>query len=425
MKITTLSDFFYLYQKSENFPKEKAKKTELILVFLTILLSGTLINISAPLQFGITLIILILSLVLLINKSKIDRLVIQNTLFLLLVIILIFFGKYFGSEVHSIVTYGSYITNILIALLILVYFSNKPESLTKSIYIVLYFIMLHALLSLLAWYVIGNFLTYVPIVKTYTFGYIFYYVYTDSDVLNAIRTVEFFGFPFFRGSGIFWEPGILQIYMNILLFLSLYIYPNRRISVLSSVVIFTTWSSTGMVILVMQIFFYMLSKLSTKNALKTVALFGVIAMMLIPLQENLTHKLEGEDAGSGFTRALDTMTAINIIKNNPLFGIAIDSEVYKRELEQNRAFIDMAGSREERDAKNTNSILNYFVFFGIPIGILILYSLYHQNIFPRNKMPLFLLFVIAMSTEPIGFYVFPLMLIFSKYILKHQKRSFS
>lgn len=425
MKIKILSDFFYLYQKSENFPNEKIKITELVLVFLTILVSGSLISISIPLQISVTLIILFLLLTLMIYRVKVNSIALRNSIVIILFIVLIMLGKYFLSESQTISAYASHFTNITIALLILLYFSYNPESLAKSIYIVLYFIMLHALLSLLAWYVIGNFLSYVSIVKTYTFGYIFYYVYTDSDALNAMRIINIFGVPFFRGSGIFWEPGILQIYMNILLFLSLYVYPNRRIALLSSIVIFTTWSSTGLVILIIQIFVYSISKMTKKNILKTIILIILFAIMLIPLQQNLFEKFEGQESGSGFARALDTLTAINIITHNPYFGIEVDSKVYEEELIRNRAIIDLVGNNDKRDPHNTNSILNYFVFYGIPLGILLLYSLYQQNIFAKNKLLFFLVLSIAMSTEPIGFYIFPLILIFSKYILKHQKRSFS
>ncbi|MFH0709183.1 MAG: O-antigen ligase family protein [Pseudomonadota bacterium] len=300
------------------------------------------------------------------------------------------------------------------------YFSDKPFMLTKSIYIVLFFIMLHALISLLAWYVVGDNLIFVPEVKTYTFSYLFYYVYTDSDSLNAMRTIDIFGFPFFRGSGIFWEPGILQIYMNILFFISLFVYPNKRIAQLTSLVIVTTWSSTGLVILILQIAFYVIIKVSKKNLFKTVVLIAIFAALIIPIKKNLSDKFEGQDAGSGFARILDTMTAINIIKNYPLLGIEVDTKVYERALSDNRAVVEMKGTNNQRDAHNTNSVLNYAVFFGIPLALLLLYSLYGQTIFMKNKILFFFIVVIAISTEPIGFYIFPLILIFSKYILKYR-----
>jgi len=426
LKILRLDSLLYLYKYSENFHKDKVKKLELLLVFLTILISGSLINLSLPLQIGATFLILFMSTMLLISNSKISKLALRNSLIILFFVLLIFVSKYiFSFTFDSIMKYGYFYINTLIAILILLYFSNKSQVLLKGIYIVLYFIMLHAFFSLLAWYIVRDNLSFVPEIKTYTYNYIFYYAYMDSEVLNMQRTIDIMGIPFFRMSGIFWEPGILQIYMNILLFLSLYIYPNRKISLLSSIVIFSTWSSTGLFILTMQTLVFSFLKMSKTSIFKTIGLIVVFVILLIPLQNNLMNKFQGNEAGSGYARVLDTLTAINIIQKNLLFGIALDSDVYKQELSKNRAIVQMKGLSKERDAHDTNSILNYVVFFGIPFGILILYSLYRQNIFYKNKLIFFMIIFIAFQTEPIGFFIFPLMLIFSSYILKNYNRSFA
>lgn len=419
MKIKPLSKYLFLYQTSENFSAEKIKKIDVLLVFLSILLSGGLTYLSPQLYGSLTIIILILVLALIGKNNKVNRVSLKNFFIVLFFVIFIFFIKYvFLSEFQAISHYVYRLINIVIALLILLYFSNNYEYLIKIIYIVLYFIMLQALLSFLAWYVIQNSLTHIPSVKSDTFYFLFYYTHFEPGGAGQTRLIEYLGFNFFRNNGIFWESGILQFYINILLYLSLFVYGNNKIALLSTIVILTSWSSTGLVILSIQLFFYIIVKTKRKDILKSFILIIIFSLMLIPLQENLTDKLEGENAGSGYARALDTFTAINIIINNPTLGIDLDSAVYEKERLKNRANIDMAGSRIERDASNTNSILNYFVFLGIPLGLLILYSLYSQTIFLKNKLVFFLIIFMSILTEPLGFFIFPLMLLFSSYILK-------
>ncbi len=420
MKIKPLSKYLFFYQTSENFSTEKIKKIDAFLIILTILVSGSLINLTLELWITLIIITFILVSALIAKNNKVNRFALKNFCIILCLVVFIFFLKYiFLSETQAISQYITRFANIVTALLILMYFSDKPEYLIKIIYSVLYFIMLHALLSFAAWYVVKNSLIFVPSIKTNTFNYIFYYLHSDDiERIEESRIIEFYFLNFFRTSGIFWEPGILQFYMNILLFISLFIYRNIIISLLSIIVIITTWSSTGLIILARQRFFYLKIKIKRKNILAFIVAFTIFPLMLILLQENLIEKFEGKNSGSGFSRALDTFTAINIIKNNPFLGIDFDREAYDKELLNNRADIDMIGSRIERDASNTNSILNYFVFLGIPFGLAILYSLYNQNIFSKNKLTFFLIIFLSLQTEPIGFFIFPLMLTFSNYLLK-------
>lgn len=423
MKFKSLSYGLFFYPASENFLTEKIKKIDILLVFLTILLSGGATQQSPPLFRSLTIITLILALVLLFKKNKVNKYSLRNFFITLCVVLFIFLIKYlFQSEFQNIDQYGYRFINIIIALVVLLYFSSNPVYINKCIYIALFFIMLHALLSFLAWYLVKNNLKFEPSINKDTFYYIFYYL-PSSHHMNAIN---FSFFSFFRMSGIFWEPGVLQIYINILLFMSLFIYVNSKIAFLSIIVILTTWSSTGLVILFLQLFFVTFQKKNRRNIWKAVVLLAGVALMLIPLKDNLTNKFEGDaaTAGSSYARALDTLTAINIIKNNPLLGIDLDFAVYEKERLQNKAVINAwEYSYDEREAADTNSVLNYAVFFGIPLVLLIMHSLYYQNIFSKNKFVFFLIIVTAMLTEPIGFLVFPLILIFSNFILKNNKKT--
>lgn len=416
--IKPLSNILFQYRASKEYFEGDANKLDYILILLVILISGSVINLSAPLLIGTTFLVLSLSLFQLARVHRLSRVAVQNIAVILSFCFALLAWKYlFLSASQSLFKYAFVYINLLIALIILLYFRSKNESIVRVFYVVLYIIMLHALLSFFAWFFVGNNLRPVPSFSNHTFLYVFYYSLSDIDLINELRTVNFLGISFFRNSGIFWEPGILQIYMNLLLFISLYVFINLRVAFLSILVIITTWSTTGFVILIIQLFYYSVSKMKKRGFIKAILFLSLFLLMFIPLKDNLMSKFQGKQAGSGFARALDTFTAINIIKNNPVFGMELDSAAYQDELERNRAVIDMEGSREARDASDTNSILNYFVFFGIPLGLYMLLCLYGQRIIMGHGGLLFVLFFVSLLSEPIGFFVFPLLFMFSKFIL--------
>ena len=55
-----------------------------------------------------------------------------------------------------------------------------------------------------------------------TFYYIFYYL-----AKGEVGVFNFFGYEFMRNSGIFWEPGILQFYLNILFFIEMTFFKKK------------------------------------------------------------------------------------------------------------------------------------------------------------------------------------------------------
>ncbi len=426
MKIKRFSKYLFLYQTSENFPEGNIKKIDFLLVFLCIFTSGGFITASNVLYGGLTIIVFLLVSALIVKNNKINRYSLNNCFIIFTFVLFIFFIKYlFLSELQVIDQYIYRICSILIALLVLLYFSKNTEYFKKVIYIVLYFIMLHALLSFLAWFLVKNYLTFVPSVKKDTFFYIFYYLHYDVEELTDMSTVKFFFVSFLRMSGVFWEPGVLQVYLNILLFISLFIYTNKKIALLSIFCILTTWSSTGFVLLSLQLFFHTIHNKERKKSLGALISLSAFCLLLIPLIDNITDKFEGDvhTVGSSYARLLDTFTALNIIKNNPILGIDIETSVYEKERLKNKADINISNYiYDEREAKDTNALLSYFVFLGIPLGLLILYGLYNQTLFSKNKLIFYLIISISLLTEPIGFYIFPLILLFSSFILKNPRR---
>ena len=105
-----------------------------------------------------------------------------------------------------------------------------------------------------------------------TFNYLFYY---SPKIGN---TINLFGFDIHRNAGMFWEPGILQAYLNILFFLELSFFnKNRVLLFLIIIAIISTYSTTGLFLLIIQLIYF--TQKNYKNTLAPI----FFAILVIPL----------------------------------------------------------------------------------------------------------------------------------------------
>ena len=136
-----------------------------------------------------------------------------------------------------------------------------PEHFLKRLYFVLTLVLFHAALNFFFYFFIKNNLSVVY--STYsefeTFKNIFFYT-TERGVVNI------FGLEFCRNQGLFWEPGVLQVFLNMLFFLEAFIMrKNKSILIFSSLAILTTYSTTGLGLLLIQLLVYIRSEFNRKK----------------------------------------------------------------------------------------------------------------------------------------------------------------
>ena len=99
-------------------------------------------------------------------------------------------------------------------------------------------------------------------------------------------TINLFGLDIHRNAGIFWEPGILQSYLNILFFLEASIFKsNKKLLFLIIIAIISTYSTTGLFLLIIQIIYFI-----QKNYKKTFAPV-FLAILVLPLYFIFSAKL--------------------------------------------------------------------------------------------------------------------------------------
>lgn len=247
-----------------------------------------------------------------------------------------------------------------------------------------------------------------------TFLLLFTYHITIEDASRLIRP-----------DGFFFEPGVFQIYLNIYLFVELFVFRNYRRAALAVLAVMITQSTTGVMICGLQLataFGQSLSKGKSNHKIAAV----VLSLALAPaigwaIYENINDKLYGTAQGSSWAREYDLFTGLNIIQQYPLLGIGFEVDRYL-ELSNQFGYLDTLLTEEAtEDRPTSNGIIQLFYALGIPLGIPFLIGLFTQQLFPQRWL-LGILFCMSLFGEALLFYPFFLMFIFSAFLARPRRR---
>ena len=153
---------------------------------------------------------------------------------------------------QEFIKYVFYLLNGLSCVLIYIHISNNRnltyfyERMRVVLRIILYFSLANFLFGFFLGY---GFLKALPWWKgeyheVQHFNYLFFY-----ESIKHKYTV--FGLDFVRNQGWFWEPGVNQVYLNILLYLEGFVFKNRVRWIIPIIVfaIITTFSTSGLIIM--------------------------------------------------------------------------------------------------------------------------------------------------------------------------------
>jgi len=391
----------------------------ILVVLLALMATGSVINTIQPAIIVLSLLLLALIAAMLLYKGTVAPVTMRKMGVVLLVLIVLFLVKllfaFLVYDKAAITNFGIRLfVTCVIALLVVVYFSDNKSKFIGSLRSGLVIIMTHAFFSFAAWFFVGNTLQEYPAehVNLRTFYYLLYYPGYAWD--GSIYYVNLFGVQFPRIQGVFWEPGILQFYMNVLLFISLFVVRNRALSFLAVIAVLITWSTTGYVLMGVIVGYWLYENRRHMKyfLLSIVALPFVISIALY----NITDKLYGEKAGSSYARVLDALASMNIISDNPIIGLPLDYSYMQSALSDFSVVVSMEGYNPGTEAAVTNSIAAYAVFFGVPGLFFIVLLLYRQTLFAEYRVLFFILAFVTLLSEPLGFFVFFVMLIISGYV---------
>jgi len=381
--------------------KIKSILNQILIVFWILGGGGVLFvlqrNIATAALFSYTVLLIIL------YRPKIKNVLINAYVYIILLVILCMFVCYlFAVPPQDLTKYAYYLVIFLISGIICIYFfsSFTYSEFLKLFYNGLNIIRIHAIFAallmplLLPYSIIIN--NEISGFEGWTFKYIFYQK-TDQFAFSL------FGKSIFRNQGLFWEPGVLQFYLNLLLFIQLYVIKSKRNNILITIfTLLTTYSTTAYGCMLIILSIYLLGLIKKKLYAGIFAMVAVAAVIPFFLT-NFEQKFQGDKQTSAYVRLYDLTEQVLVIKDYFLTGAGLDDGQYANlrthyQLSGSLAFLSFNG--EERGS--SNSLMALLGTVGIFIGgwWLICYTK-QQFVPPKKKMLLTIFLLIGVSVEPL------------------------
>lgn len=366
------------------------------------------------------LLVLIIALSLLGTKGKFKKSLLFVSLFVTIVMLIASFQpRGLG------ISFSIRLVNFLAGLCLLNYFLfYSLEVFKTNLYKLLRFLPFQAILTFLLAKFFPFLFIPVQINGTVyeTFGFIFnHHTMLEADAL----------FP--RPDGFFYEPGVFQFYLNLCLYFSLFIYRDYLISTLTIIALLTLQSSTGVLILFVQLLAYLLFNRNFAKYLRHWLIKVSIVICVLPpivylVKSNIEKKIVGENSGSFLARQYDFLSGINVIINHPYFGIGFDYNNYKsmagRLSFEGIGLDELPASVFDERETSSNGLIFLFYSIGIPLGLFFLFGMFRQNLLPDKLIVGSILFITLLG-EMLVFTPFFLLLIFSGLIFTRFRFKFS
>lgn len=272
--------------------------------------------------------------------------------------------------------------------------------------------IIHALACSILSFLVPQFYTPIPSNENVLrFLYIFFSC-RASEVNIFIAAIP-------RCMGMFWEPGVLQFFVNIYLFILLFCQKDKRqwlwIS-LAVLVVLLTQSITGILLMIGLCFYYSLRQKKIISWVILIISVPVIVSVGITLVSQKIFSEDSVNAGSFWTRQADALSSISIALDHPILGIGFDYDDYTYYRSRLRSDSILFDTDFQWDHGNTNSILTFFYALGIPLALYIMIRLYRQRFIQKERFVFWCVLFISFLSEPILQLAFPIMFAFSAMI---------
>jgi hypothetical protein len=306
------------------------------------------------------------------------------------------------------------------AVFVVAYFKNnyKNQRVVNLLYVVLKLFLFHGLLSFVLSFIVEDYLVSFTSghYEAKTLFHVFYYG-------HEINFNNLLGFKLYRNQGLFWEAGVFQVFLNILFFLEAFIIKRSKLLLyLVSFVILTTYSTTGFIVLFIQ-----LLVLFFQNSNNRVYLIPTVLVVMLPLymlfKINIEQKIYGESEMSFQIRLFDFIQPIGIALDNPLTGIGLDRDKfveyrysYFLPINSINKIQELSGimmKQQGTELGSTNSLMFLLAGAGIPTTVFFLYMLFRQQIVRDNRKLFVFIIIISIMSEPLLFRTFFFMFIVS------------
>ncbi|MFN6934482.1 MAG: O-antigen ligase family protein [Tsuneonella sp.] len=256
---------------------------------------------------------------------------------------------------------------------------------------------------------------------TFEVGDVLYY--TFAGILTYHETIVS---TLKRPDGFFFEPGVLQIYLNLLLFVSLFIYRRPVLIALALVAVLATQSTTGIVIAVLMAAGAAWDYLRTAGINNRLVVLIMAPIVLAPLvllaQFNLDQKILGEMRGSTIARQYDLQAGLAIVREHPVFGIGFDYERYRDVANEVGNFRTELSVESASERTSSNGLILLMAMLGFPLFLVLMWGLARQRLLPKRGLA-FVFLVLSFIGEALILTPFFLMLILSGFVSSRPRTS--
>ena len=388
----------------------REKNTDNLLVLLLVFTAGGLLFVfNRNLMYYLFLSILLITF--LVNSFKLKRQLLNASIFTTVSVLLLFFINYFFAiNEQSIDKYLYYLTVIMSSILFYVHFKNNRgnQVFLLRLNFILKLICIHSLINFIAYFFINDQL--FEISSDYytckTYNYIFYYA---SDELN-LSVMNLFGIEFCRNQGLFWEPGVLQVFLNLFFFLEAFIYKRNRWLLLIGFIILGTYSTTGIIILIGQLVYLFIQRFNENKLFLPIIFLSFIPIYFV-FSINIEEKFKGNRIFSFQKRLFDFTQPIFIAVKNPLTGVGLDLDQFQKlryefyidseSLELINETLGVSIKAAGTSAGSANSLTFLLAAMGFPTAILFVFMFLRQKIINDHRLLFFFIVFASVMSEPL------------------------
>ena len=312
-----------------------------------------------------------------------------------------------------IIRYANFLAGLA---LLLVYVDERRSTLADDLYPILRLMAFQAVLTPIAYLAASQYFFNFRVFDTdYT---TFYFLFTFHEFQD-------FGAILKRPDGFFFEPGVFQIYLNIFLFIALFVRRQRPFDIaLGTAAVLATQSTTGAIILILQFTAAYFVWLRSADRGQKLGVFVFVPILLLPLGAymtyNVSEKFYGVLSGSAEAREYDLRTGVNVALEHPLTGIGFDYEKYF-DIASRVGYREAELSRENiTERGNTNGIVVLLYSLGFPLAFVFLLGLLRQRLF-RPGWLMASVAGLSLISESLSFTPIFLMLTFSGLLIQPQR----
>tara|TARA_B100002019_G_scaffold182487_1_gene157487 strand:- start:995 stop:1750 length:756 start_codon:yes stop_codon:yes gene_type:complete len=222
--------------------------------------------------------------------------------------------------------------------------------------------------------------------------------------------MNLFGIEFCRNQGLFWEPGVLQIYLNLFFFLQAFIFKQNRWLVLIGFAILGTYSTTGILILIGQLVYLFVQRFNENKLYLPIIFLSFIPIYLV-FSINLEEKLRGNRIFSFQKRLFDFTQPIFIAASNPVTGVGLDLDQFQKlryefyidneSLELINETLGVSLRAAGTSAGSANSLTFLLAAMGFPTAILFVFMFIRQKIITDHKLLFYFIVFASVMSEPL------------------------